>query len=136
MEVTDANSTILLCINKSQSINEIIHKGVAPVPSNSVRPSEMNESKKFKNHQFKKIKTKRKNKSSIIENTTGSKTIELAENLPSNVLWQKPVDASSDIPQYNKVLKNIEVLSKNASGSGFINSVHESDGFIRKASFL
>ena len=70
------------------------------------------------------------------ENTTGSKTIELAENLPSNVLWQKPVDASSDIAQYNKVLKNIEVLSKNASGSGFINSVPESDGFIRKASLV
>jgi len=73
VEATDANSTILLFTNKSQSINEIIHKGVAPVPSKSVRPSEINEAKKFKNSHFKKFKTKRKNKSSMIENCSGPK---------------------------------------------------------------
>ncbi|MDO6447057.1 adenylate/guanylate cyclase domain-containing protein [Colwellia sp. 1_MG-2023] len=67
---------------------------------------------------------------------TDSQDIEQTENLSSNIVWEFPKNAVSDIAQFNKVLKNIDVLNKNASGSGFINSVPESDGFIRKASLV
>jgi adenylate cyclase len=70
------------------------------------------------------------------ENTTGSQDTEITARLPTNVVWEIPPNFVSDIAQYNKVLKNIPVLSENASGSGFINSVPESDGFIRKASLV
>ncbi|GAA6205365.1 adenylate/guanylate cyclase domain-containing protein [Thalassotalea sp. SU-HH00458] len=70
------------------------------------------------------------------ENASNSQTTERTDSIASHVNWEIPVDGVSDIAQYNKVLKNIDVLSQNASGSGFINSVPESDGFIRKASLV
>ncbi|MDT0602494.1 CHASE2 domain-containing protein [Thalassotalea castellviae] len=70
------------------------------------------------------------------ENASNSQATERTDSIASHVNWEIPVDGVSDIAQYNKVLKNIDVLSQNASGSGFINSVPESDGFIRKASLV
>lgn len=68
MEEEDASSTTLLCINKSHSTNEQIHKGVAPVPSKTVRPDELNDSKVSDLNYTKKLKTKRKNKLSVMDN--------------------------------------------------------------------
>jgi adenylate cyclase len=57
--------------------------------------------------------------------------------LPNNVInWQSSTEYLSEIPSFDNVLGNIETLQSAASGAGFINSVPESDGFIRKASLV
>lgn len=59
-------------------------------------------------------------------------------NLPPSKILSQMVreNMENDIAQYHSVLSNIDVLSENASGLGFINSVPESDGFIRRASLV
>lgn len=60
-----------------------------------------------------------------------------AGQLPARVInWQLPPGLHSEIPTYQHVLSNIPTLQSTAIGSGFINSVPESDGFIRKASLV
>ncbi len=55
---------------------------------------------------------------------------------PSSIIWQKTNNEVSEITSFTKVLGNIEKLQTSAIGAGFINSVPESDGFIRKASLV
>ncbi|XQW85203.1 CHASE2 domain-containing protein [Thalassotalea piscium] len=56
------------------------------------------------------------------------------ERVPSSVKSDIPAEQrTSYIPEYSSMLNNIQVLEKQASGTGFINSIPESDGFIRKA---
>lgn len=57
--------------------------------------------------------------------------------LPQKVVnWSNSSNQSSDIASFKHVLANIETLQSAATGAGFINSVPESDGFIRKASLV
>ncbi|GAA6170987.1 adenylate/guanylate cyclase domain-containing protein [Colwellia sp. KU-HH00111] len=57
--------------------------------------------------------------------------------LPKNkVQWSSDTPVSSQIAVFDNVLANIPVLQSSATGAGFINSVPESDGFIRKASLV
>jgi len=65
----------------------------------------------------------------------GAKTI---GQLPSSVIdWPiSNAEKSSEIGTFQHVLGNIATLQSAAMGAGFINSVPESDGFIRKASLV
>jgi len=54
----------------------------------------------------------------------------------SKIKWQNSSVVSSEIAVFQNVLANIPVLQSSATGAGFINSVPESDGFIRKASLV
>lgn len=54
----------------------------------------------------------------------------------TSIEWQKSKHDSSQIASFNNVLGNIKKLQTSAIGAGFINSVPESDGFIRKASLV
>ncbi len=57
--------------------------------------------------------------------------------IPDPVIdWKIPVQQQSEIGVYFSVLGNIPVIQSAASGAGFINSVPDSDGFIRKASLV
>lgn len=57
--------------------------------------------------------------------------------LPNSVIeWHADNSQSSEIGQFKEVLGNIDILQASATGAGFINSVPESDGFIRKASLV
>lgn len=63
-----------------------------------------------------------------------AKTIGL---LPENIIdWKIGAKQNSEIGEYSSVLANLAVIQASASGAGFINSVPESDGFIRKASLV
>jgi len=68
VEVEDESLTILLYISKSHSINEIISQGVAPVPSRTVRPGDILETRPNKFNTTKRWKNKRKNKLTGMEN--------------------------------------------------------------------
>ncbi len=60
-----------------------------------------------------------------------------AGQLPDSVIdWQNKSELSSEIASFEHVLGNIAPLQSAATGAGFINSVPESDGFIRKASLV
>jgi adenylate cyclase len=64
-------------------------------------------------------------------------TAQTSGQLPkSNIVWQNSPTVSSEIAVFENVLGNIPVLQSSATGAGFINSVPESDGFIRKASLV
>lgn len=67
MEVGDASTITLLCINKSQSTYEPFSNGVASVPSQTVRPSEINENKHSTLNTTKRVRSKRKNKTSMMD---------------------------------------------------------------------
>ncbi len=57
--------------------------------------------------------------------------------LPDAVIdWSHEQDQLSEIATFEHVLGNISILQSAATGAGFINSVPESDGFIRKASLV
>ena len=57
--------------------------------------------------------------------------------LPDAVIdWSHDQDQLSEIATFDHVLGNISILQSAATGAGFINSVPESDGFIRKASLV
>jgi adenylate cyclase len=57
--------------------------------------------------------------------------------LPESIIdWNITNEQQSEIGVYSSVLANLEVIQSSASGAGFINSVPESDGFIRKASLV
>ena len=57
--------------------------------------------------------------------------------LPDSVIeWPHSVGQLSEIATFQNVLGNIAPLQSAATGAGFINSVPESDGFIRKASLV
>jgi len=57
--------------------------------------------------------------------------------LPKNVIdWGVSSAQNSEITRFQHVLGNISILQSAATGAGFINSVPESDGFIRKASLV
>jgi len=57
--------------------------------------------------------------------------------LPHNVInWSIATKDQSEIPEYLSALGNIPVIQSVASGAGFINSVPDRDGFIRKASLV
>jgi adenylate cyclase len=57
--------------------------------------------------------------------------------LPNSVIdWHVTSTQTSEITTFKHVLGNIPILQSSASGGGFINSVPESDGFIRKASLV
>ena len=57
--------------------------------------------------------------------------------LPSSPFKLTDSDVSlSQISEFENALANIELLQRNAAGAGFINSVPETDGFIRKASLV
>ena len=57
--------------------------------------------------------------------------------LPESVIdWHIMAEQRSEIGVYSSVLANLEVIQSSASGAGFINSVPESDGFIRRASLV
>ena len=57
--------------------------------------------------------------------------------LPKNVIdWDLSTAQKSEIPEYFSALGNISVIQSVASGAGFINSVPDRDGFIRKASLV
>ena len=57
--------------------------------------------------------------------------------LPDSVIeWDVPSTQTSEIVDFEHVLGNISILQSSATGAGFINSVPESDGFIRKASLV
>lgn len=62
------NSTTRLFTNKSHSINEPVLKGAAPAPSQTVRPADIDNSKRTKFNNTKKFKSKRKNKLSMMDN--------------------------------------------------------------------
>lgn len=60
-----------------------------------------------------------------------------AGQLPDSVIeWNNSAGQISEIASFNNVLGNIAALQSAATGAGFINSVPESDGFIRKASLV
>lgn len=60
-----------------------------------------------------------------------------AGQLPDNVInWPYKAGQLSEIATFDHVLGNIVPLQSAATGAGFINSVPESDGFIRKASLV
>ncbi len=60
-----------------------------------------------------------------------------AGQLPASVIdWQNSSGQLSEIASFENVLGNIATLQSSATGAGFINSVPESDGFIRKASLV
>ncbi|WP_254777894.1 CHASE2 domain-containing protein [Colwellia chukchiensis] len=62
---------------------------------------------------------------------------ETSGQLPESVIdWQHNSEQLSEIGRFSKVLANIAPLQSAATGAGFINSVPESDGFIRKASLV
>lgn len=54
----------------------------------------------------------------------------------TSIEWQVNTSNVTEITTFNKVLANIKKLQASALGAGFINSVPESDGFIRKASLV
>ncbi|MDO7084507.1 CHASE2 domain-containing protein [Pseudocolwellia sp. AS88] len=54
----------------------------------------------------------------------------------TSIVWQKNQYDTSQVESFDKVLGNIEQLQTSAIGAGFINSLPESDGFIRKASLV
>lgn len=57
--------------------------------------------------------------------------------LPEPVIdWQVSAEQKSEIGVFASALGNIPVIQNAASGAGFINSVPDSDGFIRKASLV
>jgi len=57
--------------------------------------------------------------------------------LPNSVIdWSTTTGQLSEITTFQHVLGNINALQSAAVGAGFINSVPESDGFIRKASLV
>ena len=57
--------------------------------------------------------------------------------LPESIIdWEIKAWHKSEIGVYSSVLANIDTIQSSASGAGFINSVPESDGFIRKASLV
>jgi adenylate cyclase len=57
--------------------------------------------------------------------------------VPKSIIeWNIAKDQKSEIGIFHKALGNIPVLQRAATGAGFINSVPESDGFIRKASLV
>jgi len=57
--------------------------------------------------------------------------------LPDAVIdWSHDQGQLSEIATFDHVLGNISILQSAATGAGFINSVPESDGFIRKASLV
>lgn len=57
--------------------------------------------------------------------------------LPDAVIdWSHEQGQLSEIATFEHVLGNISILQSAATGAGFINSVPESDGFIRKASLV
>jgi adenylate cyclase len=57
--------------------------------------------------------------------------------LPESIIdWKIKPEQQSEIGVYSSVLANLEIIQSSASGAGFINSVPESDGFIRKASLV
>jgi adenylate cyclase len=57
--------------------------------------------------------------------------------MPKSIIeWDISKDQTSEIGVFHKALGNISVLQGAATGAGFINSVPESDGFIRKASLV
>ncbi|MCI2283875.1 CHASE2 domain-containing protein [Colwellia sp. MSW7] len=56
--------------------------------------------------------------------------------LPKSVIEWNLTPQTSEIGTFKQVLGNIAVLQSSATGAGFINSVPESDGFIRKASLV
>lgn len=60
-----------------------------------------------------------------------------AGQIPHSVInWSNDQNQLSEIASFKHVLGNIPVLQSAATGAGFINSVPESDGFIRKASLV
>lgn len=60
-----------------------------------------------------------------------------AGQIPNSVInWSHDQNQLSEIASFKHVLGNIPVLQSAATGAGFINSVPESDGFIRKASLV
>ncbi|WP_231295673.1 adenylate/guanylate cyclase domain-containing protein [Colwellia sp. PAMC 21821] len=60
-----------------------------------------------------------------------------AGQLPEPVIdWSYAQGQLSEIASFEHVLGNIPTLQSAATGAGFINSVPESDGFIRKASLV
>ena len=60
-----------------------------------------------------------------------------AGQLPDPVIeWSYAKGQLSEIASFEHVLGNIPTLQSAATGAGFINSVPESDGFIRKASLV
>ncbi|MBA6392138.1 adenylate/guanylate cyclase domain-containing protein [Colwellia sp. BRX10-3] len=60
-----------------------------------------------------------------------------AGQLPKSVIdWKNSTEQLSEIGTFQHVLGNIATLQSAATGAGFINSVPESDGFIRKASLV
>ena len=64
-------------------------------------------------------------------------TAQTSGQLPtSKIEWQSSHSLSSEIAVFQNVLANIPVIQSSATGAGFINSVPESDGFIRKASLV
>lgn len=57
--------------------------------------------------------------------------------LPESIIdWNILAGQQSEIGVFSSALANIEIIQSSASGGGFINSVPESDGFIRKASLV
>ncbi|MDX2369874.1 MAG: adenylate/guanylate cyclase domain-containing protein [Colwellia sp.] len=57
--------------------------------------------------------------------------------LPESIIdWKIAAGQKSEIGVYSSALANIDIIQSSASGAGFINSVPESDGFIRKASLV
>jgi adenylate cyclase len=55
---------------------------------------------------------------------------------PSSIEWDISKRQSSEVGVFSSVLGNIPVIQSAASGAGFINSVPDTDGFIRKASLV
>ena len=55
---------------------------------------------------------------------------------PSAIDWQVSSQQLSEIGVFSSALGNIPIIQTAASGAGFINSVPDSDGFIRKASLV
>lgn len=71
---------------KSHSINEPISKGVAPVPSRTVRPAEILETKPDKLNTTKRIKTKRKNQLSMMDSHLKHNHIEFVKDPRKNMM--------------------------------------------------
>lgn len=57
--------------------------------------------------------------------------------LPETVIdWEVSAQQHSEIGVFSSAIGNIPIIQSAASGAGFINSVPDSDGFIRKASLV
>jgi hypothetical protein len=107
VEIEDVSITTLLSINKSQSTYEPFHKGVVSVPSQTVRPSEVNDSRHSTLNTTKRLRSKRKNKTSMMDK-------QLMENIEVSQDYMNMMNSNRIIEPFSPTFEHPEdVLPSN-----------------------